>query len=53
VRADQHPVRRAAVPQLSRGEVVLAEDVDLSIVRSGTALASVLLLLIGLIWEDR
>jgi hypothetical protein len=33
--------------------VLTAEDVDLSLVRSGTGLVSVLLLLIGLVWEDR
>jgi hydrogenase/urease accessory protein HupE len=33
-------------------DLVLVPDVDLSIVRSGTALAALLLLLIGLLWED-
>lgn len=33
--------------------VLTAQDVDLSLVRSGTAFASVLLLLIGLVWEDK
>ena len=33
--------------------VLTSEDVDLSLVRSGTALVSVLLLLIGLVWEDK
>lgn len=33
--------------------VLTSEDIDLSFVRSGTALVSVLLLLIGLVWEDR
>ena len=33
-------------------DLVVVEDVDLSIVRTGTALASVLLLVIGLITED-
>ena len=33
--------------------VLTDESVDLSLVRSGTALVSVLLLLIGLLWEDR
>ena len=33
--------------------VLTAKDVDLSFVRSGTALVSVLLLLIGLVWEDK
>ena len=33
--------------------VLTARDTDLSLVRSGTGLVSVLLLLIGLVWEDR
>lgn len=33
--------------------VLTSQDVDLSFVRSGTALVSVLLLLVGLIWEER
>ena len=33
--------------------VLVAREVDLSFVRSGTALVSVLLLLIGLVWEDK
>ena len=33
--------------------VLTAKEVDLSVVRSGTALVSVLLLLIGLVWEDK
>ncbi len=33
--------------------VVVPDAVDLSLARSGTALASVLLLLIGLVWEDK
>ncbi len=32
--------------------VVVRDDVDLSLARSGTALVSVVLLLIGLLWED-
>ncbi|MBA3463054.1 MAG: hypothetical protein H0T46_24065 [Deltaproteobacteria bacterium] len=33
--------------------VIVADAIDLSLARSGTALVSVLLLLIGLVWEDR
>ncbi len=33
-------------------DLVLVADIDFSLVRSGTALASMLLLLIGLIWEE-
>ena len=33
-------------------DLVLVPDLDLSLLRSGTALVSVLLLLIGLLWED-
>jgi hypothetical protein len=33
--------------------VLVPEAVDLSLLRSGTALAAVLLLLIGLVWEDK
>ena len=33
--------------------VLTAQDVDLSYLRSGTALVSVMLLLIGLVWEDK
>ena len=33
-------------------DLVLVPDIDLSIVLSGTALAAVVLLLIGLLWED-
>jgi hydrogenase/urease accessory protein HupE len=33
-------------------DLVVVPEVDLSIARSGTALAAVLLLLIGLLWED-
>ena len=33
--------------------VLTAKDVDLSFVRSGTALVSVMLLLIGLVWEEK
>ena len=33
--------------------VLTAKDVDLSLVRSGTAFVSVVLLLIGLVWEDK
>jgi len=32
--------------------VVVASDVDLSLVRTGTALVAVVLLVIGLVWED-
>ncbi len=33
-------------------DLVLVPDVDMSIARSGTALGALLLLLIGLLWED-
>jgi hypothetical protein len=33
-------------------DLVVVPDVDLSLVRSGTALVAVVLLLIGLLWED-
>jgi hypothetical protein len=33
-------------------DLVLVPDIDLSLVRTGTALAAVMLLLIGLLWED-
>ncbi len=33
-------------------DLVLVPEFDLSLVRSGTALTSMLLLLIGLIWEE-
>jgi hypothetical protein len=33
-------------------DVIVVPDVDLSLARSGTALAAFLLLLIGLLWED-
>jgi hypothetical protein len=33
--------------------VLTSQEVDLSLMRSGTAFVSVLLLLIGLVWEDR
>jgi hypothetical protein len=33
-------------------DVIVVPDVDLSLARSGTALAAFLLLLVGLLWED-
>ena len=33
-------------------DFVLVPDVDLSLVRTGTAVAAILLLVIGLLWED-
>ncbi len=33
-------------------DLVVIPDIDLALVRSGTALLSLLLLLIGLLWED-
>lgn len=33
-------------------DLVLVPEIDFSLVRSGTAIASMLLLLIGLIWEE-
>lgn len=33
-------------------DLVVVPEMDLSIARTGTALAAVLLLLIGLLWED-
>lgn len=33
-------------------DLVLVPDVDLALLRSGTALASMTMLLIGLIWEE-
>lgn len=33
-------------------DLVIVPEVDFSLVRSGTAIASMLLLLIGLIWEE-
>ncbi len=34
-------------------DLVLVPEIDLSLVRTGTAVSAVVLLLIGLIWEDR
>ena len=33
-------------------DLVVVPQIDLSLVRTGTALAAVMLLLIGLLWED-
>jgi hypothetical protein len=33
--------------------VVIPDAIDLALLRSGTALAAVMLLLIGLVWEDK
>jgi hypothetical protein len=34
-------------------DLVVVPDVDLSLVRSGTACAAMLLLVVGLVWESR
>jgi hypothetical protein len=33
-------------------DLIIVPDIDLALVRSGTALAAFVLLLIGLLWED-